>query len=218
MKNSLSIQPAAINMLQQGERMLQHHCNSEGKLHDNKCIAEIKEFLCKSCKEEDIINNLRSYLGEQAQDVGLLISQRVVNLPPQLLPPMYDALFDEVLWATEDEPTEELRNSFCFKYYLLISRIYKHKTADQQKSDEAIVYIKPEDEIFHKVFDSFNLHLHLHLSSAPGPSVSICALSSLYLMRQVVLKDYRLMGLVMAVEASKVSAFRRQLKALIDEP
>ncbi|KAK3016928.1 hypothetical protein RJ639_006917, partial [Escallonia herrerae] len=182
--------------------------------HDHKCIEEIKEFLRKSCKEEDIMNNLRSYLGEQAQDVGLLISQRVVNLPPQLLPPMYDALFDEVSWATEDEPTEELRNSFCFKYYLLISRIYKHKSADQQKrqkSDEAIVYVKPEDEIFHKVptftevshssaSDSFNLHL----SSAPGPSVSICALSSLYLMRQEMLKDYQLMGLVMAVEASKV--------------
>ncbi|KAK2978005.1 hypothetical protein RJ640_026439, partial [Escallonia rubra] len=201
---------------------------------DHKCIAEIKEFLRKSCKEEDTMNNLRSYLGEQAQDVGLLISQRVVNLPPQLLPPMYDALFDEVSWATEDEPTEELRNSFCFKYYLLISRIYKHKTADQQKrqkSDEAIVYVKPEDEIFHKVpvccfyrpltelshssaSDSFNLHL----SSAPGPSVSICALSNLYLMRQEMLKDYRLMGLVMAVEASKVSAFRGQLKSLIDEP
>ena len=42
-------------------------------------------------------------MGEQANDVGLLVSQRVVNLPPQLLPPLYDALFDEVSWATEDE-------------------------------------------------------------------------------------------------------------------
>ena len=42
-------------------------------------------------------------MGEQANDVGLLVSQRVVNLPPQLLPPLHDALFDEVSWATEDE-------------------------------------------------------------------------------------------------------------------
>ena len=95
------------------------------------------------------------------------------------------------------KPTEELRSSFCFKFFLLISRIYKvygcnispmlwylllviwyvgwlwkislslslslfmvvklqHKNAGQRKGtrvdiDEAIIYIKPEDEIFHKV-------------------------------------------------------------------
>ena len=64
---------------------------------------EFKEFLLKACQEEDVVDDLRSVLGEQAQNVGLLVSQRVVNLPPQLLPPLYDALFDEVSWATEDE-------------------------------------------------------------------------------------------------------------------
>lgn len=64
---------------------------------------EIKEFLLKACQEKDVVDGLRLILGEQAQNVGLLVSQRVVNLPPQLLPPLYDALFDEVSWATEDE-------------------------------------------------------------------------------------------------------------------
>ncbi|KAI3714856.1 hypothetical protein L6452_21816 [Arctium lappa] len=64
----------------------------------------------------------------------LLISQLVVNLPPQLLPPLYDGLFDEISWATEDE----------------------HKNGDQKRkgsssSEEAIIYLKPEDEIFHNV-------------------------------------------------------------------
>lgn len=64
---------------------------------------ELKEYLLKVCQEKNVINDLRLLLGEQAHEVGLLVSQRVVNLPPQLLPPMYDALFDEVSWATEDE-------------------------------------------------------------------------------------------------------------------
>ena len=64
---------------------------------------EIKEFLLKACQEKDVVDDLRLILGEQAQNVGLLVSQRVVNLPPQLLPPLYDALFDEVSWATDDE-------------------------------------------------------------------------------------------------------------------
>ena len=63
----------------------------------------MKEFLLNVCQEKDKIGNLRSLLVEKAQNVGLLVSQRVVNLPPELLPHLYDALFDEISWATEDE-------------------------------------------------------------------------------------------------------------------
>lgn len=55
------------------------------------------------CPEKDVISDLRALLKEQARCTGLLVSQHVMNFPPQLLPPLYDALFDEVSWATEDE-------------------------------------------------------------------------------------------------------------------
>ncbi|XP_027168642.1 protein BCCIP homolog isoform X2 [Coffea eugenioides] len=175
-----------------------------GRYKDHKCMIELKEFLLKSCKE-DSVSNLRSLLGEKAQDVGLLVSQRVVNLPPQLLPPLYDALFDEVSWATEDEPTEELQKSFCFKSYLMISKIYKHKNANKKMGksgdrEEDIIYSKPEDELFDQLSSwSFSFPLHTQQVTANE------------------LKDYRPMGLVMAVDASKVGIFRKQLHSLIDE-
>ncbi|KAL2518842.1 Protein BCCIP-like protein [Abeliophyllum distichum] len=176
-----------------------------GRYQDAKCMIELKEYLLKVCQGKDVLAKLRSFMEEHARDVGLLVSQRVVNLPPQLLPPLYDALFDEVSWATEDEPTEELRSSFRFKFYLIISKIYKHKSVDQIKEpsrseDEAIIYIKPEEEIFHELSSwSFSFPL-------PGQQVTTNEL-----------KNYQLMGLMMAVEASKVSAFRKQLHLLIDE-
>lgn len=37
---------------------------------------------------------------------GLLLSERLVNCPPQLAPPLNQALFDEISWAVEDEPTQ----------------------------------------------------------------------------------------------------------------
>ncbi|XP_030960645.1 protein BCCIP homolog isoform X1 [Quercus lobata] len=175
-----------------------------GRYKDHKCIMEIKEFLLKACQEKDVVDDLRLILGEQAKNVGLLVSQRVVNLPPQLLPPLYDALFDEVSWATEDEPTEELRKSFCFKFYIIFSKIYKHKNADQKTklsndSDEAIIYTKPEDEIFHRLSQwSFSFPLHTQQPTHE-------------------LRNYRFMGLVMAVEAEKISTFRQELKSLINE-
>lgn len=67
---------------------------------------EIKDFLLSVCQEKHIAVELNSLMEEKAHHVGLLLSQRVVNLPPQLLPHLYDALFDEISWATEDEASK----------------------------------------------------------------------------------------------------------------
>ncbi|XP_059594970.1 protein BCCIP homolog isoform X5 [Vitis vinifera] len=188
-----------------------------GRYKDHKCIMELKEFLLKVGPEEDVKDSLRLLLGEEAHNVGLSVSQCVVNLPPQLLPPLCDALFDEVSWATEDEPTVELRSSFSFKIYLLISRIYKHKNADQKKGprgdvDEAIIYIKLEDEIFHKLSWSFSFPLHTQHVATHRASSGVISLS-LFLLR-----NYQLMWLVMAIEADKASTFWKELHTLLDEP
>lgn len=176
-----------------------------GRYKDHKCITELKEFLLNICHEKDKIGNLRSLLGDEAQKVGLLVSQCVVNLPPELLPPLYDALFDEISWATEDEPTEELRNCFRFKFYVVVSKFYKHKNANQKRSsstdkDEAFVYIKPEDEILHK------LSMWSFLFPLQTQQVATHEL-----------KNYQLTGIVMAVKAEDISSFRQQLHALINE-
>jgi len=47
--------------------------------------------------------------GSQAWDsptTGLVINERLLNSPPQLAPPLVQALFDEISWATEDMPKQ----------------------------------------------------------------------------------------------------------------
>ncbi|XP_019462559.1 PREDICTED: protein BCCIP homolog [Lupinus angustifolius] len=175
------------------------------RYREQKCIMEVKDYLHKACQDKGVVDKLRLLLEEQACDVGLLVSQRVVNLPPQLLPPLYDGLFDEVSWATEDEPTEDLRKSFQFKHYIILSKIYKHKNAEQKRklsddSEAEMIYIKPEDEIFHKL-SSWSFIFPLR-PQQPAPHE---------------LKNYRPMGLVMAVEADKIPSFRQELVTLISE-
>ena len=76
----------------------------------------------------------------QSDGAGLVINERLLNCPPQLASPLHHGLFDEeVPWATEDESTKALRDSFNFKSYLLMSRIYRdtlqeetHQAASQQ--------------------------------------------------------------------------------------
>ncbi|TQD76532.1 hypothetical protein C1H46_037947 [Malus baccata] len=169
----------------------------------HKCVTEVKEFLLKVCQEKDVKDDLRSLLGREAKSVGLLVSQRVTNLPPQLLPPLYDALFDEVSWATEDEPTEELQNFFRFKVYIIVSKVYKLRNPHQKKgvsvSEEPIIYIKPEDEIFHEL-SAWSFEFPLHTEQ---PTLE--------------LRNYQQMGLVMAVKADQIPTFRQQIKSLVDE-
>lgn len=71
-------------------------------LQDHKCIVELKEFLIGACQEDENVRaDLKSLLGDEALSVGLLVSQCMLNFPS--LPPLYDGVFDEVSWATEDE-------------------------------------------------------------------------------------------------------------------
>ncbi|KZV54373.1 hypothetical protein F511_03628 [Dorcoceras hygrometricum] len=172
---------------------------------NNKCMTEFKNYLLEVCQGNEVVANLKSLFGEHAQGVGIIVSQRVINLPSQLLPPLYDALFDEIEWATEDEPTEELRNSFRFKMFIVISKIYKHKNADQNKvkarnGDEAIIYIKPEDEILLEL-SSWSVCFPLHSQQVTTSELT----------------NYRMMGLVMAVDATKVGIFRKNLHSVIDD-
>ncbi|KAI3976966.1 hypothetical protein MKX01_008824 [Papaver californicum] len=168
-----------------------------GRYKDTKPIKELKNFLLRSCKEKDIVGDLRILLNEQAQDVGLLVIKHVNNFPPELLPPLYNILFNEVAQAAKLEPTY-----FKFKVYLLVTRIYKFNNANQRKgasksdSGEPIIYVWPEDEVFHKL-SSWTFTFPLR--SRPTDEM----------------KNYKPMGLVMALEAKKIPTFQKELLSLI---
>uniref|UniRef100_A0A7C9DUQ7 Protein BCCIP homolog n=1 Tax=Opuntia streptacantha TaxID=393608 RepID=A0A7C9DUQ7_OPUST len=175
-----------------------------GRYKGQKCIVELKGYLLKACEGSTLLGELEGLLEDKAEHVGLVVSPRVMNLPPQLLPHLYNALFDEIIWATEDEPTEDLRKSFRFRYYLLVTKIYKKnshmKKGSATSNDEDVIYLKPEDELFHKL-SSWSITFPLRTQHLAAQE----------------LRNHRLTGLVMAVQADKSSAFQNQLRSLIDE-
>lgn len=177
-----------------------------GRYAGHRCIKELKEFLLQVCSDESTKKKLKLLLEQQASDIGLLVSQRFVNCPYQLVPPLYDALFDEVSWATEDEPTQELQDSFRFKCYILVTRIFENKNVNQRKAkqsqdcDQPVIYVKAEDEIFRELSSlSFTFRVHAE-QLVPHE-----------------LKNYREMGLVMVVKTDDVPKLRGKLKSLLSE-
>jgi protein BCP1 len=59
-----------------------------------------------------------------------MVNERLINAPPQLAPPLMQALFDEIAWAVEDEPTEEARQAFRLQRFVLITRAYTDPLAN----------------------------------------------------------------------------------------
>lgn len=141
-----------------------------GRYKDSSCMKSVYEFLKKKNPE---VTELEAVFDKQPNEVGLLVSERIINIPEELAPPLYKGLLDEISWATEDEPTKTLRDSFKFKQYLIISRIFQqlhrkkkvlkaskkqkkqHKQESELRNQEKVngdlIYVKPEDEVFHKL-------------------------------------------------------------------
>eukprot|EP00775_Hariotina_reticulata_P001502 gene1502-1840_t len=88
-------------------------------------------------KQQPWMQQIRQYLVDKSRDAavrdaiskawdspttGLIINERLINSPPQLAPPLVQALFDEIGWATEDMQTQEDRQAFQFQHYVLMTR------------------------------------------------------------------------------------------------
>jgi hypothetical protein len=55
---------------------------------------------------------------------ALLLAERLANLPPQVAPPLHQALGMEVGWATSDEPTPAGRAAYAFDRFIYVSRAF----------------------------------------------------------------------------------------------
>lgn len=90
--------------------------------------------------------------------IGLILTERLINIPPEVIPPMYTMLLEEIKWALEEnEP-------YKFTHYLIISKTYEEveskldmeEDRPQKKKKKAagnkpeLFYFHPEDEVLQK--------------------------------------------------------------------
>lgn len=81
--------------------------------------------------------------------LGLIISQRLVNLPSSLAPPLHKSLYDEVKWVLDNEKD---RKDFQFANYLLLGTkmksVPKGKRKAEAPAEEETVWPKEEEELY----------------------------------------------------------------------
>ncbi|KAM3519307.1 hypothetical protein NHJ13051_007598 [Beauveria bassiana] len=90
--------------------------------------------------------------------VGLVFSERFINMPSEIAPPLYSMLVDEVEAAVEDKEPYE------FSHYLILSRTYtevestldiEDRRKKKAKEESSTFYFHPEDEVLQKYATAF---------------------------------------------------------------
>ncbi|KTW27497.1 protein-transporting protein BCP1 [Pneumocystis jirovecii RU7] len=117
---------------------------------EKPCIKQILSYIMSMMSSnKDFCEALNGLLEKSDLHTGLILSERIVNMPTQIVPSMYELLFEEIDWALED------KEPYNFGHYIILSRSYREQVKrgflkKKQKKDMKTVYFHPEDELFKK--------------------------------------------------------------------
>ncbi|XP_048193999.1 BRCA2 and CDKN1A-interacting protein [Perognathus longimembris pacificus] len=120
---------------------------------DTQCVEQIKELVLSSCEQscgKSVVEQLEKLLNDTTKPVGLLLSERFLNVPPQIALPMHQQLQKELAEAHRtNKPCGK-----CFSY-LLISKTFmeagrpRSKKGNSQKK-EVLMFANAEEEFFYE--------------------------------------------------------------------
>lgn len=116
-------------------------------------IADLTKYISDKSQTNDALSPVAAVLADASAQVGLVLSERLINMPTEIVPPMYKMLTEEIADAVEDgEP-------YSFTHYLVLSKTYTEVEPDaelrterkgkKQKAEAAgsLWYFHPEDEV-----------------------------------------------------------------------
>lgn len=119
-------------------------------------MKKLTNYLIERSNSTASLSQLSSLLTSSSQ-VGLILTERLINLPPEIAPPMYAMLVDEIESAVDDkEPYEFTHYLIISKTYLELQSLLDQEDAPRQKKNKAVrnarevFYFHPEDEVLHR--------------------------------------------------------------------
>ncbi|KAL1389695.1 p21-C-terminal region-binding protein-domain-containing protein [Phyllosticta capitalensis] len=125
---------------------------------DKQVIKDLAQYFVQKAASEPSLSQLPSLLSpdNSSAQVGLVLTERFINMPSEIVPPLYKMLLDEMQWAID------AKEPYNFTHYLILSKTYaeveskldmeesrpKKKTKNDGSSET--FFFHPEDEILHK--------------------------------------------------------------------
>ncbi|KAJ0015726.1 hypothetical protein NQD34_014016 [Periophthalmus magnuspinnatus] len=119
-----------------------------------QCVEELKELVlgqCQTSSSEADCERLEKVLSDPGKSVGLLLSERFINVPPQIALPLHKQLQEEI---AEAERTN--KPSGRCHYCLMISKTCKETSKNISRSGprappkDEIMFVNAEEEFFYE--------------------------------------------------------------------
>ncbi|MGH0157780.1 UNVERIFIED_CONTAM: hypothetical protein FKN15_037547 [Acipenser sinensis] len=120
----------------------------------SECVEQIKELVlehCEKCCPKNIAEQLDEVLSDTTKPVGLLLSERFINVPPQIALPLHKQLQEEIAEAQRtNKPTGKCH------FYIMISKTFKEAGKNNSTlrggapKKEELMFTNAEEEFFHE--------------------------------------------------------------------
>ncbi|KAL2374490.1 protein bcp1 [Blastomyces gilchristii SLH14081] len=126
---------------------------------DVPVIKDLTSYIQRKSSSSPKLSPLDNLLTQPTPPaIGLILTERLINIPAEVVPPMYTMLLEEIAWALEEnEP-------YNFTHYLILSRTYEEVKSKLDEEDDRpqkkkkkgadekneIFYFHAEDELLQK--------------------------------------------------------------------
>ncbi|KLJ07463.1 hypothetical protein EMPG_17057 [Blastomyces silverae] len=98
---------------------------------DVPVIKDLTSYLQRKSSSSPKLSSLNNLLSQPTPPaIGLILTERLINVPAEVVPPMYTMLLEEIAWALEEnEP-------YNFTHYLILSRTYEEVKSKLDEEDD----------------------------------------------------------------------------------
>ncbi|RAO70958.1 uncharacterized protein BHQ10_006970 [Talaromyces amestolkiae] len=126
---------------------------------DKQVIKDLTQYIAQKAKSNPSLTPLAQLLvnTENPPAIGLILTERLINIPAEVVPPMYSMLQEEISWALEE------KEPYNFTHYLILSKTYEEveskldaeESRPQKKKKKTggsseKFYFHPEDEVLER--------------------------------------------------------------------
>lgn len=127
--------------------------------NDKPAIKTLTTYLQRKAKANPSLEPLANLLSQTPiPPIGLILTERLINMPSEVVPPMYTMLQEEIAWAIEE------KEPYNFTHYLVVSKTYEEieskldmeESRPQKKKKKAAgekgerFFFHPEDEVLER--------------------------------------------------------------------
>jgi protein BCP1 len=124
---------------------------------ESAAVQDLVKYLTEKAQSNEALSQLAAVLSNPNSRVAFIISERLINVPSEIVPPLYKMFVEELPEALADG------QPYNFTHYLIVSKTYREiaSTLDQEdaprtkkskagKGEKETYYFHPEDEALHK--------------------------------------------------------------------